>query len=108
VLRYANRISSDAHKEVMRRVRPGMDEFQCERWGASGGYNCSWAHPRYPASSCTTRTTTAGAATRRTRASAARASTAPPCTTVMPGSPTPRRSTTATCGAAGRGGRHPP
>jgi hypothetical protein len=37
VLRYANRISSDAHKEVMRRVRPGMDEFQCERWGASGG-----------------------------------------------------------------------
>lgn len=30
VLRYANRISSDAHKEVMRRIRPGMKEYQLE------------------------------------------------------------------------------
>lgn len=30
VLRYINRISSDAHKEVMRRIRPGMKEYQLE------------------------------------------------------------------------------
>ncbi|XP_014677679.1 PREDICTED: xaa-Pro dipeptidase-like [Priapulus caudatus] len=30
VLRYTNRISSDAHKEVMRTVRPGMKEYQLE------------------------------------------------------------------------------
>ena len=30
VLRYTNRISSEAHKEVMRRIRPGMHEYQLE------------------------------------------------------------------------------
>jgi len=30
VLRYTNRISSEAHKEVMRRVQPGMYEYQME------------------------------------------------------------------------------
>lgn len=30
VLRYTNRISSEAHKEVMRRIRPGMKEYQLE------------------------------------------------------------------------------
>lgn len=30
VLRYTNRISSEAHKEVMRNVRPGMYEYQME------------------------------------------------------------------------------
>lgn len=30
VLRYTNKISSEAHKQVMLKVRPGMDEFQCE------------------------------------------------------------------------------
>ena len=31
LLRYTNKISSEAHKEVMRKIRPGMSEFQCER-----------------------------------------------------------------------------
>ena len=31
VLRYTNKISSEAHMEVMRQCKPGMDEFQCER-----------------------------------------------------------------------------
>nr|CAD7572387.1 unnamed protein product [Timema californicum] len=30
VLRYANKISSDAHIQVMRKIRPGMMEYQCE------------------------------------------------------------------------------
>ena len=30
VLRYANEVSSLAHKEVMRAVRPGMTEFELE------------------------------------------------------------------------------
>lgn len=30
VLRYVNRVSSEAHKEVMRRIRPGMTEFELE------------------------------------------------------------------------------
>ena len=31
VLRYCNRISSEAHKEVMTKIRPGMKEYQLER-----------------------------------------------------------------------------
>ena len=31
VLRYVNRVSSDAHKELMRRIRPGWMEYQAER-----------------------------------------------------------------------------
>lgn len=30
ILRYTNKISSEAHKEVMRQIRPGMAEFQLE------------------------------------------------------------------------------
>ena len=30
VLRYVNRASSDAHCELMREIRPGMQEYQCE------------------------------------------------------------------------------
>ena len=30
VLRYNNKISSEAHKEVMRKIRPGMNEYQLE------------------------------------------------------------------------------
>ena len=30
VLRFAARISSQAHKEVMRKIRPGMQEYQLE------------------------------------------------------------------------------
>lgn len=30
VMRYVNRVSSEAHKEVMKRVRPGMAEFEIE------------------------------------------------------------------------------
>ena len=30
VLRYTNRISSEAHKEVMKNIRPGMKEYQME------------------------------------------------------------------------------
>ncbi|PRD27863.1 UNVERIFIED_CONTAM: Xaa-Pro dipeptidase [Trichonephila clavipes] len=30
ILRYINKISSEAHKEVMRRIRPGMKEYQLE------------------------------------------------------------------------------
>ncbi|KAL0279124.1 UNVERIFIED_CONTAM: hypothetical protein PYX00_000741 [Menopon gallinae] len=30
VLRYVNKVSSDAHKMVMKRVRPGLMEYQCE------------------------------------------------------------------------------
>ena len=32
VIRYANVISSNAHKEVMKNVRPGTYEFQMERY----------------------------------------------------------------------------
>lgn len=32
VMRYTNKISSDAHKEVMRQAKAGMCEFQLERW----------------------------------------------------------------------------
>lgn len=32
LLRWVNRISSDAHAEVMRRCRPGMMEYQLESW----------------------------------------------------------------------------
>ncbi|XP_073706344.1 xaa-Pro dipeptidase-like [Garra rufa] len=31
VLRYTNRISSEAHKEVMKRVKPGLKEYEMER-----------------------------------------------------------------------------
>ena len=31
VLRYVNRVSSEAHKEIMRRIRPGWMEYQAER-----------------------------------------------------------------------------
>lgn len=30
LMRYTNRVSSDAHKEVMKKVRPGMKEYQME------------------------------------------------------------------------------
>lgn len=30
VIRFTNRVSSEAHKEVMRRIRPGMTEFELE------------------------------------------------------------------------------
>ena len=32
MLRYTNKVSSDAHKELMRQVKPGMFEYQLERW----------------------------------------------------------------------------
>jgi len=31
VMRFANRVSSQAHKEVMKRIKPGMTEFELER-----------------------------------------------------------------------------
>lgn len=31
VLRYTNEVSSMAHKEVMKQVKPGMHEFELER-----------------------------------------------------------------------------
>ena len=31
ILRYCNRISSEAHKTVMSKIRPGMKEYQLER-----------------------------------------------------------------------------
>ena len=31
MLRYTNKVSSDAHKELMRQVKPGMFEYQLER-----------------------------------------------------------------------------
>ncbi|KAL2088681.1 hypothetical protein ACEWY4_015580 [Coilia grayii] len=34
VLRYTNRISSEAHKEVMKHVRPGQKEYEMERYAA--------------------------------------------------------------------------
>ncbi|EDO29991.1 predicted protein, partial [Nematostella vectensis] len=32
VLRYVSRVSSEAHKQVMMRVRPGMMQYETERW----------------------------------------------------------------------------
>lgn len=32
VIRYANKMSSEAHKEVMKNIKPGMHEFECERF----------------------------------------------------------------------------
>ena len=32
VLRFANKVSSDAHKEVMRLAKPGMYEYQAEAY----------------------------------------------------------------------------
>lgn len=32
VIRYANKMSSEAHKEVMKSIKPGMHEFECERY----------------------------------------------------------------------------
>lgn len=33
VLRYASKCANEAHKEVMRHIRPNMYEYQLERWG---------------------------------------------------------------------------
>ena len=32
VLRFANKVSSDAHKEIMKQARPGMYEYQAEAY----------------------------------------------------------------------------
>lgn len=32
VMRYVNQVSSEAHKEIMRRIRPGWMEYQAERF----------------------------------------------------------------------------
>jgi len=48
VLRYVNRVSSEAHKEVMKRIRPGMKEYQLESmfchyvYGRGGCRNVSY------------------------------------------------------------------
>uniref|UniRef100_A0AAY5KB52 Xaa-Pro dipeptidase n=1 Tax=Esox lucius TaxID=8010 RepID=A0AAY5KB52_ESOLU len=41
VLRYTNRISSDAHKEIMKKVKPGLKEYEMESLFDMGGeYYC--------------------------------------------------------------------
>uniref|UniRef100_A0A673HJG7 Peptidase D n=1 Tax=Sinocyclocheilus rhinocerous TaxID=307959 RepID=A0A673HJG7_9TELE len=43
VLRYTNRISSEVHKEVMKRVKPGMKEYEMESGNNSSILHCGHA-----------------------------------------------------------------
>ena len=37
VMRYVNRVSSEAHVRVMRAMRPGLFEYQAERYAREDG-----------------------------------------------------------------------